>query len=209
MTGQIDAKCRLCRREGRKLFLKGSRCFSAKCPIERKGAIPPGQHGFKSMRRKVSVFGQQLREKQKVKRIYGIREAQFRKIFNLAARDPSATGAKLLQLLETRLDNVVYRLGFAASRSAARQLVRHGHILVNGKKVSIPSFQVKVKDKISLSPAGAKIKDVEANLAESQKRDLPTWLKRQKTKGQVVRLPQRQELDSDINEQLIVEFYSR
>jgi len=210
MSGHFDAKCRLCRREGRKLFLKGARCFSAKCPIERKGAIPPGQHGYKAMRRKLSVYGQQLREKQKVKRIYGLRETQFKKLFTIAAKNPEATGVKLLQLLETRLDNVVYRLGLAPSRAAARQLVRHGHVLVNKRKVSIPSYQLRPGDKVSLKPKSLKIKDVAETLERFKAADRPDWLKMTKSHvGEVVRVPERHEIDEDINEQLIVEFYSR
>ncbi len=203
------AKCRLCRREGKKLFLKGERCFSAKCPLERKGIIPPGQHGYKSRRNKLGVYGQQLREKQKVKRSYGLREAQFKALFLKATKNREATGVKLLQLLESRLDNVVYRLGLAPSRSSARQIIRHGNVLVNKKKVSIPSYQVKVGDKISLKAKFLVNKDVQSALENSKKRGLPAWLERKKEIGKILRLPERDELDADIKEQLIVEFYSR
>ncbi len=209
MGRYTQAKCRLCRREGRKLFLKGERCFTAKCPLERKGAIPPGQHGYKAARAKLAVYGQQLREKQKVKRIYGLRERQFKNLFLKAVKNPEATGTKLLQLLESRLDNVVYRLGFALSRSAARQLVKHGHILVNDRKVTIPSYQVKEGDKIRLKKEIIENSDVQKALEVSQKRGLPAWVERKKAVGVFKRLPEREELDADIKEQLIVEFYSR
>ncbi|NOY14821.1 MAG: 30S ribosomal protein S4 [bacterium] len=209
MGKYTQAKCRLCRREGRKLFLKGERCFSAKCPLERKGVVPPGQHGYKYMRKKVSVYGMQLREKQKVKRIYGLREAQFKKLFAIAAKNPEATGVKLLQLLETRLDNVVYRLHFAPSRSTARQLVSHGHVLVNNKKVTTASYQLKVGDVVSLKPASAKIKDVVASQQAAKDKESVAWLQKKATQGKILRIPDRHEIDEDINEQLIVEFYSR
>ncbi len=209
MGRYTQAKCRLCRREGKKLFLKGPRCFTAKCPIERKGAIPPGQHGYKSLRKKLSVYGLQLREKQKVKRIYGLREEQFKRVFAIATKNPEATGVKLLQLLETRLDNVVYRLGFALSRSAARQLVRHGHILVNDKKVTIPSYQVRVGDTIALKSKSTQIKDVALALETTKDKDIVGWLQRKGHQGKILRIPERHEIDGDINEQLIVEFYSR
>ncbi len=209
MGKYTQAKCRLCRREGRKLFLKGERCFTAKCPLERKGAIPPGQHGYKAARAKLNVYGQQLREKQKVKRIYGLRERQFRNLFLEAVKNPGATGIKLLQLLESRLDNVIYRLGFAPSRNAARQLVKHGHVQVNKKKVTIPSYQLRQGDVISLRKRIRENEEIKKSLEASEKRGLPVWVERKGVEGKFVRLPEREELDADIKEQLIVEFYSR
>lgn len=198
MARYLDAKCRLCRREGRKLFLKGERCYSPRCPIERKGAVPPGQHGQK-WRRRLSEYGQQLREKQKAKRIYGVLERQFKRYFE----------KKLpLQLLESRLDNVIYRLGFVPSRSVARQLVRHGHVLVDNKKVDIPSYQVKPGQLISLTPKALKMEVVKKSLAEKE-RKIPEWLQRKAAIGKMVHLPEKEEIDTDINESLIIEFYSR
>lgn len=207
MARYKDAKCRLCRREGVKLFLKGTRCFSPKCPIERRGGVPAGQHGQRGLRR-LSEFGVQLREKQKAKRLYGVLERQFRRNFEQAAKVREATGEALLQLLETRLDNVVYRLGFTLSRGIARQLVTHGHILVDGKKVNIPSYRVRSGEIISLAPKGLKISQVKTALEEKD-RVIPGWLERKAAVGKVVRLPKREEIDASINEQLIVEFYSR
>lgn len=207
MARYKDAKCRLCRREGVKLFLKGARCFSPKCPIERRGGVPPGQQGQRRLRR-LSEFGVQLREKQKAKRLYGVLERQFRRYYEQAAKVREATGEALLQLLEARLDNVVYRLGFALSRGIARQLVNHGHILVDGKKVNIPSYRVKTGQTISLTSKGLTIDQVKMALAEKD-RMIPAWLKRKAAVGKVVRLPKREEIDANINENLIVEFYSR
>lgn len=207
MARYKDAKCRLCRREGVKLFLKGTRCFSPKCPIERRGGVPPGQHGQRRGRR-LSEFGGQLREKQKAKRLYGVLERQFRRYYEQVAKVKEGTGEALLQLLETRLDNVVYRLGFVLSRGIARQLVNHGHVLVDGKKVDIPSYRVKPGQTISLSPKGLTINQVKTALAEKD-RQIPGWLKRKAAVGKIDRLPKRDEIDANINEQLIVEFYSR
>lgn len=207
MARYKDAKCRLCRREGVKLFLKGTRCFSPKCPIERRGGVPAGQHGQRGLRR-LSEFGVQLREKQKAKRLYGVLERQFRRNFEQAAKVREATGEALLQLLETRLDNVVYRLGFTLSRGIARQLVTHGHISVDGKKVNIPSYRVRPGEIISLAPKGLKISQVKTALEEKD-RVIPGWLERKAAVGKVVRLPKREEIDASINEQLIVEYYSR
>ena len=207
MARYKDAKCRLCRREGTKLFLKGTRCFSPKCPIERRGGVPPGQHGQRRARR-LSEFGVQLREKQKAKRLYGVLERQFRRYYEQAAKVKKGTGEALLQLLETRLDSVVYRLGFTLSRGIARQLVNHGHILVDGKKVDIPSYQMKPGQTISLSPKGLTINQVKTALAEKD-RQIPAWLKRKAAVGKIDRLPKRDEIDANINEKLIVEFYSR
>jgi len=207
MARYIDPKCRLCRREGTKLFLKGERCFSPKCPLEKKGAVAPGQHGLK-MRRRLSEYGVQLREKQKAKRTYGVLERQFRRYFKKAFKKRGVTGEALLQLLESRLDNVVYRLGFVPSRSVARQLVRHGHILVDGKKVDIPSYQVKPGQVINLNPKAMKMEVVKKSLAE-KKKEIPSWLQKKAAVGKIIRLPTREEIGADIAEQLIVEYYSR
>lgn len=207
MARYLEAKCRLCRAEGVKLFLKGDRCYSPKCPIERKGAVPPGQRSRRRKRRP-SEYGVQLREKQKLKRIYGVLERQFKRYFKEARKAKEATGKVLLQLLETRLDNVVYRLGFAPSRSVGRKLVNHGHILVEGKRVNIPSYQVKPGEVVNLSLRGLKMAIVAKSLGEKE-RKIPEWLKRKAGVGKIVRLPQREEIEGEINENLIVEFYSR
>jgi len=207
MARYLDSKCRLCRREGTKLFLKGERCFSPKCPLEKKGAVAPGQHGLK-MRRRLSEYGVQLREKQKAKRTYGVLERQFRRYFKKAFKKRGVTGEALLQLLELRLDNVVYRLGLVPSRSVARQLVHHGHILVDGKKVDIPSYQVKPGQVINLNPKAMKIEVVKKSLAE-KKKEIPSWLQKKAAVGKIIRLPTREEIGADIAEQLIVEYYSR
>ena len=207
MARYLDSKCRLCRREGTKLFLKGERCFSPKCPLEKKGAVAPGQHGLK-MRRRLSEYGVQLREKQKAKRTYGVLERQFRRYFKKAFKKRGVTGEALLQLLELRLDNVVYRLGFVPSRSVARQLVHHGHILVDGKKVDIPSYQVKPGQVINLNPKAMKMEVVKKSLAE-KKKEIPSWLQKKAAVGKIIRLPTREEIGADIAEQLIVEYYSR
>jgi len=207
MARLVDAKCRRCRREGVKLFLKGERCYSAKCPIDKKGAVPPGEHGAKR-RRRPSDYGLQLREKQKVKRLYGVLERQFRRYFNQASKVKAMTGEVLLQLLETRLDNVTYRLGLAASRSISRQLVSHGFIQVNGKKVNIPSYQARPGDVISLVPAGLNLSRVKESLADKD-RKVSSWLQRKAVIGKILRLPKREEIEADIDENLIVEYYSR
>jgi len=207
MARYLDSKCRLCRREGTKLFLKGERCFSPKCPLEKKGAVAPGQHGLK-MRRRLSEYGVQLREKQKAKRTYGVLERQFRRYFKKAFKKRGVTGEALLQLLESRLDNVVYRLGFVPSRSVARQLVHHGHILDDGKKVDTPSYQVKPGQVINLNPKAMKMEVVKKSLAE-KKKEIPSWLQKKAAVGKIIRLPTREEIGADIAEQLIVEYYSR
>lgn len=207
MAKYTGSKCRLCRREGRKLFLKGERCFSSKCPLERKGAVPPGQHGQKS-RRRATEYKVQLREKQKAKQTYGVLERQFRNYFQKALSRKGATGQALFQFLESRLDNVVYRLGFTPSRSVARQLVRHGHVLVDGRKVDIPSYQVKSGQVISLSARAVKIPIVKKAL-EEKKAVLPSWLQRKAAIGKIAGLPSLDELGTEINDQLIVEYYSR
>lgn len=199
-----NAKCRICRREGKKLFLKGERCYSPKCPLEKKGAVPPGVHGPRGRSRRLSDFGQQLREKQKAKRNYRVRETQFKRYFDLANKK----GLSFLQILESRLDNVVYRLGLVPSRSIARQTVSHGHVQVDGKKVNIPSYQLKPGQIVSLSPKGLEIDQVKKMLANKEYR-IPAWLKRKAAVGKMERLPQREEIDTEVDEKLIIEYYSR
>jgi small subunit ribosomal protein S4 len=203
-----DSVCRMCRREGMKLFLKGERCFTDKCAIERRN-YPPGQHG--QGRHKFSEYSIQLREKQKVKRIYGVFEAQFRRYFSLAERSKGVTGETLLTTLERRLDNIVFRLSFANSRAEARQLVRHGHFKVNGRKVTIPSFLVNVGDKITVRERSQKVVRIVEALELSQRRGVPDWLdiNREGFTGTVKMLPQRADLTMPINERLIVELYSK
>lgn len=212
MARYIGPVCRLCRREGEKLYLKGERCFSPKCAIERRN-YPPGQHGreLQFRRSRPSDYGLQLREKQKLRRIYGVLERQFRRYFAIAQRARGMTGALLLILLERRLDNVVYRLGFASSRAQARQLVRHGHFEVNGRKVDIPSYQVKPGDVIRVRDS-SRGKDYFKEIAERlEGHRPPPWLllNPQDLSGQVLRLPVREEIDTRVQEHLIVEFYSR
>ena len=204
-TGPV---CRLCRREGTKLFLKGDRCFSEKCGVERR-AYPPGQHG--QGRARVSDYGLQLREKQKVKRMYGVQEAQFRLTMDAATRMRGRTGENLLSLLERRLDNVVFRLGFATSRAEARQLVRHGHFEVEGRKVDIPSFRVKAGMKVRLREKSREVARVTEALAALERRSLPGWLELdlENFEGVVKALPTREDITMPIQEQLIVELYSR
>jgi small subunit ribosomal protein S4 len=207
-----DAVCRLCRREGAKLFLKGDRCYKPSCPIEKRGTQPPGQHGNSLRRGKAVVgYGQQLREKQKVKRIYFVLEGQFRNYFERAARMKGITGENLLFLLERRLDNAVYRAGFSTSRRQARQLVNHGHMLVNGRKVDIPSFQVKVGDVIAVKEAAHKNPHVEGAWQTAAGRGRPVWIAQEGTdmSARVNALPTRDDIDRSINEQLIVELYSK
>lgn len=204
--------CRLCRREGGKLFLKGDRCFKPSCPIEKRGTQPPGQHGANMRRGKALVgYGQQLREKQKVKRIYFILEGQFRNYFEKASRQKGITGENLLFLLERRLDNAVYRAGFSTSRRQARQLVNHGHIQVNGRKVDIPSFQVKAGDVISVREASRKNPHIEGAWQTATGRGRAGWLTPDEPQmtAQVAALPTRADIDASINEQLIVELYSK
>ena len=208
MARNTDSVCRMCRREGMKLFLKGERCFTDKCAIERRN-YPPGQHG--QGRHKFSEYSVQLREKQKVKRIYGVFEAQFRRYFSLAERSKGVTGETLLTTLERRLDNIVFRLSFANSRAEARQLVRHGHFKVNGRKVTIPSFLVNVGDKITVRERSQKVARIVEALELSQRRGVPDWLDidREGFTGSVKMLPQRADLTMPINERLIVELYSK
>jgi small subunit ribosomal protein S4 len=209
MARYTGPKFRLDRREGVNLFLKGKRSTSAKHPLAKKGAIPPGQHGQKTLNRKRSDYGLQLREKQKVKRMYGVLERQFRKYYEQAAKKKGATGETLLQILESRLDNVIYRLGFAFSRAQARQLTSHGHVLINGKKVNIPSYNVSEGDVISLSNKAVEFNFVKETASEFEKESLPEWLDRKGLVGSYKRVPVREDLEADINEQAIVEFYSR
>ncbi|QTL99274.1 30S ribosomal protein S4 [Iocasia frigidifontis] len=200
--------CRLCRREGEKLYLKGERCYTDKCAIERR-AYPPGEHG--QGRIKLSEYGLQLREKQKVRRIYGILEKQYGNYFAKAENMPGVTGENFLQLLERRLDNTVYRMGFATSRNEARQFVLHGHILVNGKKVNIPSYQVDVDDVIAVKDASRKGKRFKDVFEFNSEITTPDWLSvnLEKAEGKVVSLPTREDIDYPVEEHLIVEFYSR
>jgi len=207
MARYRDAVCRLCRREGIKLFLKGSRCFTDKCAIERRNYVP-GEHGLSRV--KVSPYGLQLREKQKAKRIYGLLERQFRNTFERADRERGITGENLLKLLERRLDNVVYRLGFAASRKEARIMVTHGHLEVNGRKVSIPSFRVKVGDVVTLRASSGLQERVAENLGAGRGQ-IPPWLELQPEakRGLVRGLPLREDTQIPVQEQLIVELYSK
>ncbi|HHQ48087.1 MAG TPA: 30S ribosomal protein S4 [Acidobacteria bacterium] len=200
--------CRLCRREGMKLFLKGERCFKEKCAIERRNA-PPGQHGAR--RRKVQNYAIQLREKQKLRRVYGLLEGQFHRTFVEAARRRGVTGENLLQLLEVRLDNVIYSLGFATSRNQARQLVRHGHIEVNGRRVNIPSFRVRPGMEISVREKSRKNQQIREAMEFAQGRGIPPWLELDMDNftGKVVELPTREDVRIPVQEQLIVELYSR
>ncbi|MDE1176184.1 MAG: 30S ribosomal protein S4 [Edaphobacter sp.] len=206
-TGPV---CRLCRRDGTKLFLKGAKCFTEKCPVEKRN-FPPGQHGQSKKQKKVVGYGLQLREKQKAKRIYFTLEGQFRAYYEKASNKTGVTGELLLQQLETRLDNVAYRLGFAQSRRQARQLVRHGHLQVNGRKVNIPSFQCKVGDEIAIREASKQIVLLEEakNFASGQ--HSVTWIdiNRDNLSGKILSLPKREEIHLPVNEQLIVELYSK
>lgn len=201
--------CRLCRREGMKLFLKGERCYKEKCAIERRNQ-PPGQHGG-ARRRKPRAYGIQLREKQKLRRVYGVLEGQFRRTFDDANRRKGVTGENLLRLLELRLDNVVFSLGFATSRTQARQLLRHGHVLVDGRRVDIPSFRVKPGMEISLREKSRKLTQVEEAVDFAQGRGIPAWLELDVANltGKVLEAPSREDIRFPIQEQLIVELYSR
>jgi len=202
------AVCRFCRREGAKLFLKGERCYTDKCAFERRG-YPPGQHG--QARGKFSDYGNQLREKQKVKRIYGIQEKQFQIYFDHALRKKGITGDNLLALLEGRLDNVVYRLGFANSRAEARQLVRHRHFLVNGRAVTIPSFRLRLNDRIELDEKSRTLRRIQEAMEALDRRGVPKWLELDKEHfaGRIRAPVAREDVSKDINENLIVAFYTR
>ena len=206
MARYTDANCKLCRREGQKLFLKGERCYSSKCAIERRN-YAPGQHG--QARKKQSEYGLQLREKQKAKRFYGVPETQFRNLFEKAAKKQGKTGENLMIFLETRLDNVVFRLGFAASRKEARKLVTHGHFTINGKKADIPSMEVKAGDVIKVkerSVSSPKFKEI-----KEMSITVPSWMTVDvdKLEGKVVAMPRREDIDTPIAEHLIVELYSK
>jgi small subunit ribosomal protein S4 len=209
MARNTDAKCRQCRREGEKLFLKGEKCFTDKCAIERR-SYAPGQHGQKSGQR-LSDYGKQLREKQKTRRIYGVLEKQFRKTYAEASRSKGVTGERLLQLLETRLDNIAYRMGFGASRTEARQVVRHNAILVNGKRVNIPSYQVRPGDMVEVAEKAKTQLRIKAASEAAESRHIPEWLEvdTKALKGKFKALPVRTELSSSINESLIIELYSK
>ena len=206
-TGPV---CRLCRREGEKLFLKGKRCFTEKCAIERR-AYPPGAHGGGRRRRRQSEYAVQLREKQKVKRIYGVAERQFRNLFARASRLPGMTGENLLVGLESRLDSMVYRMGFAPSRKAARQLIRHRHLRVDGKTVDVPSFSVLPGQEISVTPAAAELPVVKEAVEDKKNRDQLSWLgvDYEKMTGRMLERPSRADIPLAVQEQLIVELYSK
>ena len=208
MARYTESVCRLCRRENLKLFLKGERCYTDKCAIERRN-YPPGQHG--QGRPKFSEYSIQLREKQKVKRMYGLLEKQFRRTFAEASRTKGITGETLLVLLERRLDNVAYRLGFATSRAEARTLVRHGHVLVNGKKVNIPSYTVRAGDVVSVKEPSRQLGRVQSAMEGAQRRGVPDWAEvdRDACSGKIKILPTRSDVTMPINEKLIVELYSK
>lgn len=208
MARYTGAVCRLCRREGIKLFLKGTRCYSEKCAVEQRH-YAPGQHG--QVRRKPTEYGLHLREKQRLRRYYGVLERQFWRYFREAARRKGVTGEALLQFLELRLDNVVYRLGLAVSRAQARQLVTHGHFLVNGRPVDIPSFRLRPGDVIGVREGSRTREPIRSNAAAAASRGLPTWLEFDagRWEGRVLAVPRREQIDAPVNEQLVVEYYSR
>jgi len=208
MARYTGASCKLCRREGQKLFLKGERCYTNKCAIDRR-PYAPGMHG--QQRKKLSEYGIQLREKQKAKRFYGVMESQFRKYYEMAIRKKGITGEILLQILESRLDNVVYRMGFGTSRAEARQLVTHGHFLVNGRRVNIPSYLVKEGDVIEVAENSRKMERFKEILDVTGSKVVPKWLEvdHENMKGRVVSLPAREDIDLPIQEHLIVELYSK
>lgn len=208
MARHLGSVCRLCRREGTKLFLKGTRCFTEKCAIERR-SYAPGQHG--QDRPRLSEYQMQLREKQKLKRIYGLLERQFRQYFFKAGRKKGITGENLLQILEQRIDNVVYKLGFASSRAEARQFVNHGHFLVNGKHVNIPSYITKLEDVVEVKPSSRSMTRIQASLSAVDGRGIPSWLEldKEQYRGRVKALPTKEDSALPVNEQLVVELYSR
>ena len=207
MARYIGPVCRLCRREDMKLFLKGERCYTDKCAIEKRN-VPPGQHG-RARKAKMVGYGIQLREKQKVKRTYGVLENQFRRYFEAADRQKGITGELLLQMLERRLDNVVYRLGFATSRPQARQLVRHGHFTVNGRKVDIPSYSVRQGDMVAVRQSSAQNPTIQHAMEEVKGRGIPDWLLLDGQSGRISSLPTREQINLPVQEQLIVELYSK
>ena len=208
MARNLDAKCRQCRREGEKLFLKGDKCFTDKCAVERRN-YPPGQHGQKNSR--LSGYGVQLREKQKVRRIYGLLERQFRTVYKKADQQKGITGENLLFALESRLDNITYKMGFGASRSEARQIVRHNGILVNGKRVNIPSYQQRPGDLVEVAPKAKEHLRIKAAAEAGAGRGFPEWLEVDSAalKGKFKNMPQRSDLPSTINESLVIELYSK
>ncbi len=208
MARYTGPQCRLCRRETEKLFLKGDRCFTEKCAVERR-QYPPGQHGQR--RGKLSDYGVQLREKQKVRNTYGILEKQFRKYFHKAERKKGVTGEVLLQFLETRMDNIVHRMGFAPNRNSARQLVRHGHFLVNGRDVNVPSFNVHVGDIVEVKTSSRDLDAIKDSISRIEQRGIPSWLEMdfQNFKGKVLQIPSREDIQLTAQEQLIVELYSK
>lgn len=209
MARYTGPSCRQCRREGKKLFLKGDRCYSEKCGVARRGTVP-GQHG-KARQRKISEYGVQLRAKQSARRYYGVLESQFAKYFDMAERKAGITGENLLQILESRLDNVVYRVGFASSRKEARQLVRHGHYSLNGHKANIPSILVKAGDVIAVSARGKETEKIKAVAEANAVRPVPKWLdvNNAQLEAKILALPNREEIDLDVEEHLIVELYSK
>ena len=208
MARYREALCRLCRRESEKLFLKGDRCYTDKCAVERR-KYPPGQHGQR--RKKQSDYAVQLREKQKAKEIYNVLEKQFKKYFYIAEKKKGITGSNLLQLLESRLDNVVYRLGFASNRRQSRQLILHGHFNVNGKRVNIPSYMVRAGDSIDVREESRKLVPVQENIAKAEHKGLPSWVKRDinNFSGKILNLPAMDDISLPVQEQLIVELYSK
>ncbi|MDH4230144.1 MAG: 30S ribosomal protein S4 [Nitrospirota bacterium] len=210
MARNIDSVCRMCRREGVKLFLKGDRCFKEKCAIDRRAYIP-GQHGQARRPKKASNYQLQLREKQKIKRMYGLLEKQFRNLYEKAARRPGISGHNLMAMLETRLDNVVYRMGFAKSRAQARQLVNHGHVRVNGNKVDIASYHVRVGDELTVRDKSRQNVNVMDAMESVLGRGLPGWLQVEPASftGRVAQWPTREMIEQDVNEQLVIELYSK
>ncbi len=211
MARYTGPSCKLCRREGVKLFLKGERCNSDKCAFQRRAYIP-GDHGSeKGFKKRLSDYGVHLREKQKVRRIYGVLEKQFRKYFKMAAKKSGVTGENLLQFLETRLDNVAYRMGFAPSRKSARQIIRHGHITVNGRKVNIPSFLVRPDDEVEIKEGSRQMNLIQEAMEASTEVGSFDWfeVEKDKFKGKMVSIPSREQIPLDVDERLIVEFYSK
>jgi len=206
MARYIGPRCRLCRREGIKLFLKGEKCDGPKCPLAKRN-YSPGQHGAKTSR--LSDYGLQLREKQKAKRIYGLLERQFRRYFRIAEKSKGITGRVLLQLLERRLDNVIYRCGFASSRAEARQITRHNFIYVNGRRVNIPSYLVNKGDTIEIKGNERKLNKIKKILERKSEHIIPSWIKLENLKASILRLPEKEDIDLSIQEQLIVELYSK
>lgn len=207
MARDYSRKCRICRAAGEKLFLKGERCFSAKCPISHRGAVPPGQHGAKR-RRRSSDYAIRLQETKKLKNIYGITERVLKKYFGQARKVSKTTGEALLQILESRLDNIVFRLGFSPSRRLARQLVSHRHVLVNGKIVNIPSYKVK-KDQVMSLDSVAINNALVKKMLDNKEFAVPIWLEKKAAAGKLVRMPKREEIETNVNEQFVVEYYSR